>query len=168
MHELTLLQHYEKQLNVIVDRTAKCHLELAGEGIEYAWGLLKMHYRQSPYVKKCTKEKFISLLRECTSKKVLTIERIRSLSRRAREYMLAYKALSSTGAAETGGSSTYPLSHGIIERAIKQYKSHRNSLDTDNAFLQLIIKKEDEVDTAQNKIIEEVVRKMRSINHLST
>jgi hypothetical protein len=31
-----------------MDRTPKCHCELAGEGIEYAWGCAKNHYRRQP------------------------------------------------------------------------------------------------------------------------
>jgi hypothetical protein len=34
LHELTLLQYYGQKLGVQVDRTPKCHPEMAGEGIE--------------------------------------------------------------------------------------------------------------------------------------
>mmetsp|Transcript_9246 Transcript_9246/g.13427 ORF Transcript_9246/g.13427 Transcript_9246/m.13427 type:complete len:132 (-) Transcript_9246:184-579(-) len=43
--EESLLQHYGRELGVTVDRTPKCHCELAGEGIEYAWGFSKNYYR---------------------------------------------------------------------------------------------------------------------------
>jgi hypothetical protein len=39
LHELTLLQYYGQKLGVQVDRTPKCHPEMAGEGIEYLWAL---------------------------------------------------------------------------------------------------------------------------------
>ena len=42
VHKVTLLQHHAKILGVILERSPKCHPELAGEGIEYAWGLSKL------------------------------------------------------------------------------------------------------------------------------
>ena len=46
IQEETLLQFHGRQLGVRVDRTPKCHPELAGEGVEYAWGFAKNLYRQ--------------------------------------------------------------------------------------------------------------------------
>ena len=39
--EETLLQSMGKEMGVLVDRTPKCHCELAGEGIEYSWSCAK-------------------------------------------------------------------------------------------------------------------------------
>jgi hypothetical protein len=44
--EETLLQHMGKTMGVVVDRSPKCHAEIAGEGIEYSWGCAKNHYRR--------------------------------------------------------------------------------------------------------------------------
>ena len=44
MTESTLLQFYGEKLGITVDRTPKCHPELAGEDIEYAWAIAKLHY----------------------------------------------------------------------------------------------------------------------------
>jgi hypothetical protein len=44
-HEQTMMQYIGEKLGVIVDRTPKCHCEMAGEGIEYSWGLGKNRYR---------------------------------------------------------------------------------------------------------------------------
>ena len=41
-NELTLLQYHARKLGALVDRSPKCHPELAGEGIEYLWGLAKL------------------------------------------------------------------------------------------------------------------------------
>jgi hypothetical protein len=41
MCELTLLQFFGKQMGTTVNRTPKCHPELAGEGIEYLWAFAK-------------------------------------------------------------------------------------------------------------------------------
>ena len=43
--EETLLQTMGRAMGVSVDRTPKCHCELAGEGIEYSWGCAKNSYR---------------------------------------------------------------------------------------------------------------------------
>ena len=47
-NEETLLQYHVGRLGALLDRTHKCHPELAGEGIEYLWALAKMFYRRSP------------------------------------------------------------------------------------------------------------------------
>ena len=49
--EITLLQYHAQKLGAILDLTPKCHLEIAGEGIKYAWGLLKLDYA-------CSNEQF--------------------------------------------------------------------------------------------------------------
>eukprot|EP00957_Ditylum_brightwellii_P058973 4472099-Ditylum_brightwellii.AAC.1 len=52
--EETMLQHMTGKLavdigiNVTVDRTLKCHPELVGEGIEYAWANSKIYLRGVP------------------------------------------------------------------------------------------------------------------------
>jgi hypothetical protein len=57
--EETLLQYHGRWLGVILDRTPKCHPEMAGEGIEYNWGvprdstancLLSRRYQKSYFV----------------------------------------------------------------------------------------------------------------------
>ncbi len=40
-NEDTMLQTKGQEMGVLVDRTPKCHCELAGEGMEYSWGALK-------------------------------------------------------------------------------------------------------------------------------
>ena len=43
--EKTALQHVGSELGVSVTITPKFHAELAGEGIEYSWGVTKGVYR---------------------------------------------------------------------------------------------------------------------------
>ena len=40
--EMTLLQFIGDEIDVVVDRSPKCHSELAGEVIEYAWAVVKL------------------------------------------------------------------------------------------------------------------------------
>jgi hypothetical protein len=42
--EESLLQTMGQKLGMTVDRTPKCHCELAGEGIEYSWEFAKNYY----------------------------------------------------------------------------------------------------------------------------
>jgi hypothetical protein len=43
--EETTLQHFGRQLGVMVRLTPKLHAELAGEGVEYSWAHAKAFYR---------------------------------------------------------------------------------------------------------------------------
>ena len=56
--EESLLQANGHEMGVLVDRTPKCHCELAGEGIEYTWGCSKNYYRALKLQDKRGKEKF--------------------------------------------------------------------------------------------------------------
>jgi hypothetical protein len=90
IQEETLLQYHGRLLGVKVERTPKCHPEIAGEGIEYDWGCAKGVYRRLPISEKRSKKKFgESVQKAMDSTEVLTIERRRLFSKRAREYMLA-------------------------------------------------------------------------------
>ena len=53
-----MLQHVGDKLGVTIDRTPKCHPEMAGEGIEYIWGIIKTKYRTIPFNKKKSKTDF--------------------------------------------------------------------------------------------------------------
>ena len=93
LNEVTLLQFHAEKLGVKIDRTPKCHPELAGEGIEYLWALAKFFYRQSPIGEKRTKEKFKkSVYKSTDAESVLNISGARACSKKARSYMKLYKA----------------------------------------------------------------------------
>jgi hypothetical protein len=78
INEETLLQYHGKALRVLVDRSPKCHPEVAGEGIEHSWGCAKGKYRCLPLADKRRKENFRNSVRECLDRSdVLTIERQR-------------------------------------------------------------------------------------------
>ena len=78
--EESLLQSMGRKMGVLVDRTPKCDCELAGEGIEYAWGCSKNYYRRLPLKEKKSKENFKASVRKCLSRDVLTQTRIRLFS----------------------------------------------------------------------------------------
>ena len=131
--ELTLLQFHGRNIGAIVDRSPKCHPEIAGEGIEYAQALSKFLYRRSPISEKQTKSKFLKLVAASTNHlTVLSIQRIRSCSKKARSYMKMYKTLGSVAVDD----NLLNDKHSIMEGAIKIYcklkregKTHRSVSD---------------------------------------
>ncbi len=166
--ELTLLQYHGNKLGVIVDRTPKCHPELAGEGIEYVWALAKLHYRNQPLLRKRTKEAFRTLVNESLSLDNLDIVRVRKCSRRAREYMLLYKAYEKVMQSERNKlpRSKYndrlqglptTLNYELIEKSIKTYKSHRNARDFDVKFIKNL-----KLDSQNCKFLKKVVNEMKT------
>ncbi len=66
-----MLQTMGRLLGVLVDRTPKCHPELAGEGIEYSGGYAKNYYRWLPLEEKRKKEKFMDGVRKSLAIEVL-------------------------------------------------------------------------------------------------
>ena len=144
--EESLLQSKGRLLGAIIDRTPKCHCELAGEGIEYSWGCAKNHFRQQPLRVKRTKENFRTTVKMCLSRNVLSTERIRKFSRRARQYVLAYHALHSEQQQQisTEQSETYLITPMKIESLVKKFKTHRCALDFDKGFIKAAITTADE------------------------
>jgi len=103
-NEETLLQKFARKISfahsirIIVDRTPVCHPEIAGEGIEYTWAVAKIILRMIPYSERKKQKDFLKQVQAalCTKKEnngKLTIETVRKLSARARDYMAAYYIL---------------------------------------------------------------------------
>ena len=161
-------------MGVSLDRTPKCHPEMAGEGIEYVWALAKLRYRRSPIIKKRSKEKFRQLVTECTNHSLnLNVERVRSCSKKARSYMKLYKAVQSV----SFGEDITLNKHTILESTLKVYrklkkksKSHRNVLDQNlsdifpgndyNRVIEHVVSKTDIKIEGQNELIGALLRKM--------
>jgi hypothetical protein len=152
--EESLLQTMGRKMGVLVDRTPKCHCELAGEGIEYSWGCAKNYYRRLPLKEKKSKETFKQSVRKSLcNKNVLTLDRVRAFSRRARQYTLAYYALHQQqqeqqaigirAADNLATSETSQLTTVKIEQMVKQFKTHRCAVDFDSAFIKSVIVKKD-------------------------
>ena len=133
VNEITLLQSHIEKLGSSVDRSPKCHPELAGEGIEYAWALAKLKYRRAAIKDKRTKANFLKLVKTVTCPTdTLSISRIRSCSKRARSYMKLYKSVEEIE--KSGGKME--KKHSIYESAVKIYmklkkisKTHRSVAD---------------------------------------
>jgi hypothetical protein len=135
-NEETMLQTKGQEMGMLVDRTPKCHCELAGEGIEYSWGCAKNLYRRQPLKTKRGKTNFRATVRQCFSREILTIERVRLFSQRARAYMLAYQMLreEEQGLSLTDVDVKNTSCPVNVEKILKKFKTHRCAMDFDNAF----------------------------------
>lgn len=113
--------------------TPKYHCELAGEGIEYAWGFMKGRYCRIPLRQKKRKEDFESCVKKVVSYEEVSVERVRRFSRRARRYITAYYVLHGQ---HVGGEENYNVSFSKIEDMVKSFKVHRCALDFDFRFIE--------------------------------
>ena len=131
-HEETLLQSMGAKMGITIDRSPKCHAELAGEGIEYSWGCQKQWYKGLPLREKRTKEKFIENVKLSLTKERLSLVQIRKFAKQARCYILAYHSMNMNPDNANFGDLTPQL----IERlAKKSFKTHRSALDFDHGFI---------------------------------
>jgi hypothetical protein len=133
--EMTALQHVKHLLGVSVLITPKFHAEImAGKGIEYSWGVSKSAYHRMPLDSKKGKSSFKALVKECTSRDVLTTPTVRKLSRRARAYVCAYYALHQR-TQQNNDNNVPSLTLPLIERLVKAFKTHREAVDFDTGFV---------------------------------
>jgi hypothetical protein len=153
IEEESLLQKTARQMSdgdirICVDRTPKCHPELAGEGIEYSWGAAKNYYRRLPIADKKGKENFKNSVRSAISRDHLTTDRIRKFSRRARQYIVAYKLLKMDLDGDAEGIEDELDEHQLISKISAKkiedmkssYKTHRCAADFDAGFINLVCK----------------------------
>ena len=137
MEQETVLQFYARQLGVMIDRTPKCHPEVAGEGIEYGWGTSKEWYRRQPLSQKKGKDSFIVLVKRSLSREVLGITTMRKCAAKARRYILAYHQLA---AFDDNGNEKEPMNMKLIENVTNQYyKRHRDVHNHESGFINELV-----------------------------
>jgi hypothetical protein len=161
--EESMLQYMGKQMGIIVEHSPVCHAELAGEGIEYVWGLAKNKYRQASLNEKRKKESFKNLVSTCLSRDWLTTERVRRCALRARCYSCAYWELDhqSEPSDENKDSKGIVNEDSIpikIEKLFKKYKTHRSAIDFNYAFIQHTIRStmaDDEENKERGDVVDE-------------
>jgi hypothetical protein len=139
----TMLCLKAKEMGIMIDRTPKCHCELAGEGIEYAWGCAKNNYRRQPLKHKKGKENFRQTVRKCFSRQVVTTQRVRLFSQRARAYILTYHMIRQeqlTSATTNLDSTASPVN---VEKLLKRFKTHRCAMDFDSTFCKAVFHSDD-------------------------
>jgi hypothetical protein len=141
----TMLQVKAAEMGILLDRTPKCNCELAGEGIEYAWGCAKNFYRRQPLKDKRGTETFRETVRKCFTREVITTERVRMFSQRARAYILAYhmlrqEQLTGSSSSSLGNAAASPVK---VEKLLKKFKTHRCAMDFDSAFCSAVFRSDD-------------------------
>ena len=115
-------------LHVLLILTPKCHPEIAGRGVEYAWGYSKLRFRRdfNDAIAKNIKQSVLKLL----DRSVLITNRIRKFVRKAREYKLIYALIFHL--ADSKDTST---GKDEIEHITKAFKAHRLAMNSDYAFI---------------------------------
>jgi hypothetical protein len=103
----------------------KCHPELAGNGIEYAWGIIKKKFRA---INDEENKNLVKNIEE--SYNVLSIDISWRFQRKARTYRRTYCALNSVH--ET---STFE----IIEKMTQKFKSHRNIEEIESKYISRVL-----------------------------
>jgi hypothetical protein len=121
----------ESEVSIIY--SPKYHCEIAGDGIEYSWGLSKKYYRNLPLQSK----KGLANFRESVIDSVrrVTVDSARKFSALARRYMLAYSFYDTRIDEENNqlAESGMP-SYTDIERFVKkEAKVHRSVSDIDSS-----------------------------------
>lgn len=123
-----LMAIVENELKCFIRLTPKCHPEIAGVGIEYAWGYSKMRFRND--FNDGQRKNLAANVERALSPDTLTKERIRKFARKAREYKLTYAYL-----IEKNNGSTDRVKRDSIEKITKIFKQHRSALDADYGFI---------------------------------
>ncbi len=118
-NEIGALDHQLRLRGHRLILSPKCHPELAGIGIEYSWGKVKMIFRSEFNNGKASE--LMENVEASITPDVLPLERVWRYSRRTRDYMRAYQLM-----AEHPDLSPEDQSFRLIEAVCKKYKTHRN------------------------------------------
>lgn len=125
-NEKTLLHHHGEALGCIIFNSPKCTPEIAGEGIEYDWGVSKLYYKAQDVERKRKRTNFNDLVFEAIGERVLSLETVRSNAKRAREHMICYYEL------QKNGQDSAPSD---VKRMMKMRKTHSCVVDMDKGYL---------------------------------
>ena len=94
MLQLNLHELCKKQgVSFKVDRSPKCHPEIAGESVENTFAFSKGYIRQIPWETRKSVQTFKSMVADSLARDrgaFLTVSRTQKFARRQRDYILAY------------------------------------------------------------------------------
>ena len=145
VNELTQLQYIGSLLDVFVDCSPKFHPEIAGEGIEYCWGLAKNTYRLYPIKDKKKKSVFEDSVRKCQCRnETLTTKRVRAFGKRVHNYMDAYLGLAAVQHQQGGDAvdaaqpeMSCSLIEKVVKKLLKPHKGHRCIMEQEHEFFEI-------------------------------
>ncbi|XRB19964.1 hypothetical protein RI054_23g98110 [Pseudoscourfieldia marina] len=120
-NERTALQTLVEDRGHLLVMGVKGHCEFAGLGIEYTWGYSKRVFRLE---NDCEPAHLRENVETSLSKMNLPLSRIRRFARRARTYRRAYK------------TDEHSSSYELIQKFVKESKTHRSALDLDYGFIE--------------------------------
>ena len=120
LQELSSKSYNNQKIDLLV--SPKYHCELVGEGVEYAWGMMKQYFRSLSLDKKNTKAKFDRVVIETVG--FVSQQKVEMFSTRCRRYMMAYSYLNKND----------KLTYAMIERFVKVSKPHRNIGDQEKGL----------------------------------
>jgi hypothetical protein len=131
MEDLATKLAINDRSTVSIIYTPKYHCEIAGEGIEYSWGLCKRYYRNLPLQRKKGLNNFRGSVKESVAR--VSVESARKFSALTRRYMLAYSHYD-TVEGENDNNQRERASYAQIERFVnKEAKIYRSVADIDSA-----------------------------------
>ena len=120
MNEKCALQNLIEARGHIFLASVACHPEMAGNGIEYCWGYGETVFRK---INDKIAKNLQSNVAIAVSPAHLTLERVWKFSRRPREYMRMYLALSKK--IDENLSLKEQINHDLLERNRKEMKLER-------------------------------------------
>jgi hypothetical protein len=127
-NEKSLLHYHGEKLGCIVFNSPKCTPEVAGEGVEYDWGVSKLWYRTQDIALKKKRSAFRQLVLRAISKEVLSLRMTRDNTKRAREHMMSYYKLEKSGGP---GAKVLPSD---VQKMMKTRKTHSCVVDMEKGF----------------------------------
>eukprot|EP00978_Attheya_sp_CCMP212_P007743 scaffold18000_cov44-Attheya_sp.AAC.1 len=134
VEEKTLLQHMgeeignDQRIKITINRTPKCHPEVAGEGMEYSWAMSKIYIRSVPINKRRTLSQFhehVNFALSRTEGAKMTKETIQKFSvHGARDFIAAYHVLHADGGgkAHPNGKAHTELTMNDIKKTRRVYR----------------------------------------------
>ena len=125
-----LLEYIAQLLGTKVKSSLKYHPEIAGEGIEFCWGVSKSWYRKQRLEDKKKKSNFKKLVESSMSESVLGYHSVHKCARRMRSYVLAYVCVDNTFASKDHHKQhDTHITHSRNQIHQKdQQKNHTNSI----------------------------------------
>jgi hypothetical protein len=113
----------------------KCHPELAGNGVEYGWGIWKKRFRQ------INDQQFKNLIPNIkTALEVVTIDVSWRFQRKARTYRRVYAKTLEPRCSDSSSTSGDPSGdYESIELMTKRYKTHRNIAEIERKYIAVVL-----------------------------
>ncbi len=128
----------------VLIKSPKCHPELAGVGIEYAWGLSKMKFKRE--VNDLQPKHLEEIIKTALSDRYISVTQVHKFSRRTRDYRRIYQAMRDDTSYDFDSTSL-----AMIELMRKQYKTHRNIAEIESEYIKQELKMAEDPNLSKSK-----------------